>query len=859
MFKVFSLFSLVTTFWIGLSFNNLSLAQIIPDQTLGSENSKINSIDELHNRVEGGATRGSNLFHSFQEFSIGEGQKVYFANPEGIKNIFSRVTGDNVSEIFGTLGVEGAANLFFINPNGIIFGKNAAINVGGSFLATTAESVKFEDGNTLVIRDRSNEPVLTWAAPIGLNLGSSPGSISVDGLGHTLGLNTNEPTTRLPALSSLTVRPEKTLALIGGNITLNGGVLTASDGHIELGAIASGKVFFDSTLRSFQYHTSTFNNIQLQNESLADTSGFFGGSIHSTSDRLALTSGSGFFVQNENLANQNNNIQINAKSLEILGGSFRPILIFDRGVLETTDSQNVRLGFIDGKIITPGTPISQVLDTYNLSLEEAQSVISFVPSFVFTESLKKANGNNIEVNSKNLLISNGAQLITRSFDDANSGNIKIDKAVKIRVEGASNTPGFTERSFEIYSQINSINFGSGRGGNIDLSANIVNINEGGSINSGNSGIGEGGNVTLNANIVDLKGSIPFVFLPSAIATGAANEGDAGNLTINAKNIFLSDGAAISSTTLAGGNSGKVQVNALNLIKIEGIQSTTKLPSSISSEATLLTPELRKAFYLPPFPTGNAGSLIVSANQIQLSNGGQISVKNFGTGDAGNLRLNSDEIDLNSTGLISASTILGEGGNIFIKGDRVELFDSNITASAGGEGNGGNIDIDTGTILGLNSDITATAVFGNGGNIKISSDGVLGLEERKAITGNQTSDVDASSQFGQQGIVVIDNPQNTIANPQTSTQTQPIEQKQVSVKGDCLTGKGVVKNRIQSNIAPSPEDYLSNILSELTWQPGEEPVRADTIIRTPEGKVFAVNSRQLAQIADDSCLVIENIN
>ena len=112
---------LIFLFIISLSHvNQEAKSQVVPDSTLGAESSVVNSIDELRERIEGGATRGGNLFHSFQEFNIGEGLKVYFANPKEIINIFSRVTGNNISEILGTFGVEGNANLFFINPNGYI-------------------------------------------------------------------------------------------------------------------------------------------------------------------------------------------------------------------------------------------------------------------------------------------------------------------------------------------------------------------------------------------------------------------------------------------------------------------------------------------------------------------------------------------------------------------------------------------------------------------------------------------------------------------------------------------------------------------------------------------------------------------
>ncbi len=110
--------------------------QIIPDETLGAESSvvtpdNIKGIESDH--ISGGAVRGSNLFHSFREFNIGEGRGGYFENPAAIENIFSRVTGNNPSNILGTLGVLGNANLFFLNPNGILFGRNASLDLRGSF------------------------------------------------------------------------------------------------------------------------------------------------------------------------------------------------------------------------------------------------------------------------------------------------------------------------------------------------------------------------------------------------------------------------------------------------------------------------------------------------------------------------------------------------------------------------------------------------------------------------------------------------------------------------------------------------------------------------------------------------------
>ncbi|NJL52978.1 MAG: filamentous hemagglutinin N-terminal domain-containing protein [Hydrococcus sp. SU_1_0] len=140
-------------------------SNIVPDNTLGDEKSIVTPDNSASQElITGGAQRGQNLFHSFQEFNISEGSGAYFVSPNAnIANIFSRVTGNNVSEIFGTLGTLGASqpDLFLINPNGIIFGENASLDVGGSFLATTADSIQFGEQDFFSASNPETPPLLT--------------------------------------------------------------------------------------------------------------------------------------------------------------------------------------------------------------------------------------------------------------------------------------------------------------------------------------------------------------------------------------------------------------------------------------------------------------------------------------------------------------------------------------------------------------------------------------------------------------------------------------------------------------------------------------------------------------------------
>jgi len=178
-----SFYTFLCSFFVVLNLlilvSNRINAQIKPDSTLGS-NSSVISPNQIvsgvsSNVILGGAIRGSNLFHSFQDFNVNSGQGAYFANPNGITNILTRVTGKNPSNIFGVLGVIGSANLFFLNPNGIIFGPHASLKLNGSFLATTASSINMSDGTVFSATNPQSVPLLTINVPIGLNFtGENP-------------------------------------------------------------------------------------------------------------------------------------------------------------------------------------------------------------------------------------------------------------------------------------------------------------------------------------------------------------------------------------------------------------------------------------------------------------------------------------------------------------------------------------------------------------------------------------------------------------------------------------------------------------------------------------------------------------
>ncbi|MBD2558064.1 filamentous hemagglutinin N-terminal domain-containing protein [Aphanizomenon flos-aquae] len=207
----------------GIIANQSAFAQLIPDNTLGKENSIVNQIDSLKNRIEGGATRGSNLFHSFQEFNVDTGKSVYFANPVNIQNILTRVTGGNISNILGTLGVEGTANLFLINPQGIYFGNGASLDIRGSFTATTADSIKLGENGLFSASNPESSNLLSV----------QPGALFINALKNQQAQIKNE--------GNLQVNNGKNITLFGANVT-NTGTLTAPEGTVELTGAETLKV-----------------------------------------------------------------------------------------------------------------------------------------------------------------------------------------------------------------------------------------------------------------------------------------------------------------------------------------------------------------------------------------------------------------------------------------------------------------------------------------------------------------------------------------------------------------------------------------------------------------------------------------
>jgi filamentous hemagglutinin family protein len=669
-----------------------TMAQVVPDSTLGTQVTQTGSMFEINN----GMRSGNNLFHSFSQFSVPTAGAAIFNNATDVQNIFSRVTGSQLSNIDGILKTQGSANLFLMNPNGILFGPNAQLQLGGSFLGTTATGIKFADGiefNTVT----ATPPLLSVNLPIGLQMGTNPGSIQVQDNGHTLTTllprSIPVPTLRDPNNTGLAVASGKTLALIGGEIALTGGILTAEQGRIELGAVRSGRVGLDFQTDQnliFKYDNAlTYGNLQFNQRSLVDVSGSISGSIELQGQNLNLTGESMIFNQN--------------------------------------------LG-------------SHLAGTTRLNAIEAihfQDASATAQTGIRTESLGPGEGSRVEINTQQLRIDSSAAIDNASYGSGKVGDIQINATDKVEVSGSSSVVPF------IPSAIGNSPFGNGQGAQVNIKTNKLTVSSGGVVSVVAQGYNKGSDLNIQASEIVVSGLNPIIQLPSTIASTIFSTGQGGDLKIEADRILVKDIGIIASSTLAQGSAGQITLRASQWIESNGSNA------SINSSADRLSPIFQQAFGLPAIPTGNSNRLNITTPQLRILNGGEVSVRSDGPGRAGSLTIEADSIQISDTGQITASTVSGNGGNIQLNVNTSLIIQNNsvIANNSFGTGDGGETIINTPVLVGLgNSDIEANAIQGTGGTIQINTQGMFGLKYRPALTPD--NDITASSQFGINGNVQV---------------------------------------------------------------------------------------------------------
>ena len=759
---------------------NAAVAQIIPDTSLGSENSVVDSNGD-RDTLRGGAIRDANLFHSFQEFNVEALREAYFANPDGIDNIFSRVTGNSFSNIQGVLGVLGNANLYLINPNGILFGENARLDVNGSFFASTADSLVFENGFEFSAANPDAPPLLTISIPIGLRFRDNPQPIINVSVADDVGLQ---------------VDTGETLGLIGGNVLLGfpglplSGKITAPGGNVELGGLlATGTVTLDDNLK-FSFPAGVDRaDVSFFNASQINVASDGGGSITINAGDILLSGGSkllgGIAEGLGNLNSQAGDITLNATGSVSLDNESNIQNPVNRNAVGNSGDINVNA---DSLTLESGSFFS----TSNFGLGNGGDININVAEAVVLDGVSKnqitrfasvvsrgarGNAGDININAGSLALNNGAWLNSRvSFSQAGiPGGIGNGGDININVKEAVTISGFSQED-NIFSQIISrLGTGAeGSAGDINIKARTLTLEDGGFLSSSTFGQGAAGDINLDIEEALTLNNSGRIF--STVDTNAITPlGELSTITIQAGSLSITNTASlidneitrIDTSTEGTGNAGNVVINVDGAIDIVDGEIRTFAnkgaegnAGNISITGQLLSLKDEALLRSITLGQGNAGNITIDVDEsISLANDSFISsdVLSNAVGQGGQINLTAKSVSLSGTSFISTSTFSGNeqsnGGNIVIDVDEsLNLTGGSfLISSTEGENNGGNIEINAAKSVNLieGSFLTSSTIGkGNAGNIEINAtDSILVTE------GSQLQAFTASE--GNAGNIVID--------------------------------------------------------------------------------------------------------
>ncbi|MBF2097923.1 MAG: filamentous hemagglutinin N-terminal domain-containing protein [Gloeomargaritaceae cyanobacterium C42_A2020_066] len=748
----------ISCFWGG------ARSQVVPDATL-PQNTIVNQIGSAF-RIDGGTQVKQNLFHSFSQFSVPTNTTVLFNNAQSIRNILTRVTGGSASNIDGLIAANGTANLFLINPSGITFGPNARLQLGGSFLASTATGVLFDNGAVFsAINPNVSAPLLAVNVPIGLQMNRPAGRIEVKQFG-------------LPGfeagLGGLVVQEGRTLGLLGGDILLKGGYLEATSGRIEVGSVHEGLVGLDLTDMGYALDyrgLSDFRNVEItegqspglgtiarvagggegdiqvqgRNITLSGESALVGGLLSGqgpegrqagdiklqATDRVSIDQGLVANIAGGGSLGRGGDIVIAADSVQVKGG----------GAILTSSLGASAAGAIE--ITARGIEVSGT----SVSSQSRSAIVSLVGTGA------AGNSGDVVLNTETLIVKDGAA-ISADINGAGQGGSVIINARQVQVSGTSK-----DEQFRSGIGSESGEQATGAGGDISISSEILLVTDGAAISTSKDGSAISGSVIIDADSVEVRGSSASGLFRSAITSEVGQEakGNGGNILIKADLLKVADGALVSSATSGVGNAGFIALDA-RLIDISGISADGASRSGIGSEVV-------------PGSVGNGGNILITTDTLSITGGAVISSSTFGEGDPGSIEVQARQLLISGTStdgqfrsglgsqigegavgdgrasgvsiaadlisvtggaVLSAGTLgRGDAGSVAIDARHVEIrgasadgqFSSGIGSEVGNQatGNGGSILIKTDSLSVLDSGAISVDTFGQGNAGSISVD------------------------------------------------------------------------------------------------------------------------------------------
>lgn len=658
-----------------------SSAQVVFDGNLRPENDGLspnvaNAGEPADYQIESryGIQSGGNLFHSFSTFSIGSGESATFSGPVGLDNIIGAVTGPEISDIQGSLGstVVGA-DLWLINPNGVVFGEDARLEVKGGFHVSTADHLTFP-GGAIFSATQPASNTLVAADPVSFGfLDAAVGSIVSNGA--LLAVPAAEGAADIPLLET------SDFTIAGGEIRLSGSGADAPE---------SERVFVGTQVGDIRI-ASVASAGELPVESLDTTAFETLGDIRVDEGLIVSSSGVTPVELNTILAGGSGSIQIVGNDLTLA----------DAQILSRTSVGGRNAGSIDVALRNA----FRVQSTGGSLLPGIQNVTAPVAG-----QLVFGSAEGIRVHAATVELGPGTELSSSTAQFGDGGPIEISAEESIRLTGA----GASRESRAI---IFSNSDGEGRAGSVRLAAPTIELASGGAI------------------IVESRGKL----MPQATPESEGNIiiGESSDGRIATDRLVLREDARIDGSTRDLRPGGTIDITTRESVLISGAGQT-----DLTGITSLAQPESTA--------TGSGGAISIQTPSLVLEDGAAIAARSFGNGDAGSVSVVANSIEMTGHSEIATESVRTAGGNISI--DAVDLLlvrDSQITTSVRtGSSPGGNIEIDPTFVVLDHGQIVARADAGKGGNITIVADFFLA---------DEASVVSASSNVGLDGQVVIRSP------------------------------------------------------------------------------------------------------
>ncbi|MBM0744578.1 filamentous hemagglutinin N-terminal domain-containing protein [Phormidium sp. CLA17] len=716
-----------------LSLATPTVAQVVPDASLGSTT----SINGIRTDINGGLRRGSALFHSFERFGILTNHQVYFSNPAGIRNIFSRVTGGSISNIDGLLGVSGGANLFFMNPSGIIFGPNARLDVSGSFLATTASALEFPDGQKFAATGDRAVPLVEVNIPIGLQFGANPPAMLNNQGILTAGKDLTLAAATVTSSGSLNAPKGTVIVTAGGgdasvrNLTAQTATLSASNNLVlnesQLQTTGDLTLVADNTVIARDSNTTPFlararGNLRIQGQQGIDilalrhpaqTPFQSGGDLTLVSDGIISTDAH-FYSRGNFAIKTSSGLPANFVSLydpiissqgDVSFGSYTGAALKVEAIGSIT---------ITGDIIITGpdtTSRSAAYGDFDITTD-ANGTVVFLrngPSSATAGTLENVLG--LTAGSLNGLNA-PTQAIEGSGLQSTVTTTADNQILSFNWEFLTNEGGAAFNDFSFVST-------TPNGG----LAELADLNF--TLTAGNSGFGRTTGIQTFSTTIPINGTNVDLGLGVVDGRdGAVNSGlRVSNFRLGADPIPANN--QVLPLTLSSDPDIAILNTGPALILRAGVAQLAN-PTDGPPPATVNAGTLNTTFNLsaPPSPgtitingaintsaAGNGGQVIMDASgDITLT--GSISSASTGTGNAGSINLSSAAGNVSLTGggigLINASSVSGNGGNVTINtpAGTASLTNLGLNTDTTGLGKAGNVVINAPTITLTNAQVSA---------------------------------------------------------------------------------------------------------------------------------------------------------